>query len=92
MKARLPTVNSLAVLLTIPNGSRRPYTSNNCNLWEYPAQDTLTLEEWRSSLDSFAKVDGIVFREPLIEEGLGPFPLRETHLYLPRGLLLNPWA
>jgi hypothetical protein len=49
-------------------------------------------EEWRSSLDSFTKVDGIVFPEPPLEEGLGPFPLRDTHEYLPRGLLRYPRA
>jgi hypothetical protein len=64
----------------------------DCNLREDPVQHTATREEWRSGLDSFTKVDGIVFPEPPVEEGLGPFPLRETHLYLPRGLLLYPWA
>jgi len=30
-------------------------------------------EEWRSSLDSFATVDGTVFPEPPMEEGIAHF-------------------
>jgi hypothetical protein len=29
---------------------------------------------------SGSKVDGIIFPELRLEEGLGPFPLKETHL------------
>ncbi len=52
---------------------RWPYASNNCNLREDLAQDTPIPEEWRSSLDSFAKVDGTVFPEPPMEEGIAHF-------------------
>jgi hypothetical protein len=74
MKPEFPTVNSpLVVLLPVPKGSRWPYASNNCNLREDLAQDTPIPEEWRSSLDSFAKVDGTIFPEPPMEEGIAHF-------------------
>ena len=67
------SIPPLVVLLTVPKGSRWPYASNNCNLGQDLAQDTPIPEEWRSSLDSFATVDGTVFPEPPMEEGIAHF-------------------
>ena len=76
----------LVTLLTVTK-SRWPYASNTAIYGRICSRHHVS-EEWRSSLDSFAKVDGTVLPEPPMEEGL-PFPLREK-LSQPRGLLPRP--